>query len=565
MSDEVIEVDPPTGSAIAVAAPQHVQTRPDDYDPLISVIANAARDPATDVAKFEALFRLQREVMRDRAVQEFRRSMAAAQSEMHPVVRSAKNDQTNSKYARLETIDAAIRPIYTRHGFSMSFNQVDGTGAGICLECALSHTSQWGGHTELYRLEAAFDSSGIKGSVNKTPMHAMGSSVSYLRRYLTNMIWNIALANEDDDGNRGNRINDRREPEQDQRRDTRPGPAAEITRLGFWSNELRTQKSEEDWIKRLEDLSATIGSMGELGDVKNLPAIKAIADGHRGSPATRSRMAAAWRAAALRLSPQDDLAGPGQAALAEALKAKQQEEFDAATSKAAQETALNGGMYALDEKGNPGLLFHLPLQFANWFAAAMVSSQDPPALITANAQSIEECKADAAATMIIRAACQKVEDADKREAEAVHQDEVANKHFIPMEKLPNGTRNRAKYNIMFGERLGMLTTQNDINEFEAANRETYEKQPNHSQCETMLADRRKLVIQTIDDEKFGADLILQLEQAPTAADLVAVSQVVANKRFMSRIGIEKKELFARIKGAGDRRHAELVKAEGAAS
>src|SRR5438309_433685 len=90
-------------------------------DTLLNFIERASRDEAFDLAKFEALLRMQREVVSDQAKREFNESMARAQSEMEPVIRDAKNTNTNSKYARLETIDAQMRPIYTRHGFSVRY------------------------------------------------------------------------------------------------------------------------------------------------------------------------------------------------------------------------------------------------------------------------------------------------------------------------------------------------------------------------------------------------------------------------------------------------------------
>jgi hypothetical protein len=41
----------------------------------------------------------------------------------------------------------------------------------------------------------------VKGRPNKTALHGLGSSVSYLRHYLTCMIFNVVMRGEDDDGN----------------------------------------------------------------------------------------------------------------------------------------------------------------------------------------------------------------------------------------------------------------------------------------------------------------------------------------------------------------------------
>ena len=127
------------------------------------------------MAKFEALFRLQREIMRDEQEGAFKQAMALVQAEMEPVGRDAKNEQTRSRYARIETIDAMLRPIYTKHGFSLSFTFPEtepySPTEGFRVECEVAHR---GGHSKMYSLSAALDSVGAKGVVNKTPLHALG-------------------------------------------------------------------------------------------------------------------------------------------------------------------------------------------------------------------------------------------------------------------------------------------------------------------------------------------------------------------------------------------------------
>jgi hypothetical protein len=176
-----------------------VLAEPIPPDSLLNCVARAMTDPAINVDKLEVLLRMQREIVADDARLQFNRAMSKAQADMQPVLRDAKNDQTNSKYARLETIDAAIRPIYTSNGFMLSFNSEPTEGPNERIVCEVSHAA---GHSKKFQLEAGLDMAGPRGNANKTPLHGLGSMVSYLRRYLTCMIFNIVLANEDTDGNR---------------------------------------------------------------------------------------------------------------------------------------------------------------------------------------------------------------------------------------------------------------------------------------------------------------------------------------------------------------------------
>jgi hypothetical protein len=163
-------------------------------------IERAALDPGFDVVKLDALLRMQREAVHETAKREFNAAMAAAQAEMLPVIRDATNTHTGSKYAKLATIDAEMRPIYTKHGFSIRFGTAPAPQSGwIRVMCTVAHA---GGYEEPpIALDAPMDVAGSGGKVNKTAIQAVGSSVSYLRRYLLTMAFNIVLADDpDDDG-----------------------------------------------------------------------------------------------------------------------------------------------------------------------------------------------------------------------------------------------------------------------------------------------------------------------------------------------------------------------------
>lgn len=172
---------------------------------LITFLARAVHDPSVDVGKLEAIYRMQREIVADEARVQFHKAMNATQADTQAVVRDAINDQTRSKYATLEAVDAAIRPIYSRNGFSLSFTEVPNDAPEIKISGILRHA---GGHSETYYLSALSDTIGPQGKPNKTNVQGVGSSVRYLQRYLTTLIFNIALKNEDNDGNRPKPAND---------------------------------------------------------------------------------------------------------------------------------------------------------------------------------------------------------------------------------------------------------------------------------------------------------------------------------------------------------------------
>ena len=174
---------------------------PRDSDALMVVITRAASDSSMDVEKLERLASLYERLKGKQAEQDFNAAMSKAQTEMPMVVKDAKNPQTNSLYARLETMMKVVVPVATKHGFSMSFGTADCPIQGyIRHTCIVSHNA---GHSRTYQCDLPNDNLGPKGTANKSLMHGAGSSFSYGRRYLTMMIFNVSTGMEDDDGNGG--------------------------------------------------------------------------------------------------------------------------------------------------------------------------------------------------------------------------------------------------------------------------------------------------------------------------------------------------------------------------
>jgi hypothetical protein len=179
-------------------------TTSDSNAGLLNFIERASRDPEFDVRKFGELLQMQREVTQEQERREFNRAMAAAQAEMLPVIRDAKNTHIGNRYARLETIDAAMRPIYTRHGFSVRYGSAPPLREDtIRLVCTVAHA---GGYFEENYLDAPLSTTGSQGGrTATTAVQSVGSTVTYLRRYLLGMVFNIVLADDDDDDGEASR------------------------------------------------------------------------------------------------------------------------------------------------------------------------------------------------------------------------------------------------------------------------------------------------------------------------------------------------------------------------
>jgi hypothetical protein len=166
---------------------------------IISVIERAARDPSVDIVKLKELFAMRKEIAMEVAEAAFNRAMTEAQAEMRPIAADANNPQTHSKYASYAQLDKSLRPIYTKHGFAISYDEADSPKAEhIRVLAYVSHTA---GFTRTYRTDMPADGKGAKGGDVMTKTHATGAAKQYGMRYLLKGIWNVAVGEDDQDGN----------------------------------------------------------------------------------------------------------------------------------------------------------------------------------------------------------------------------------------------------------------------------------------------------------------------------------------------------------------------------
>lgn len=156
---------------------------------LIAVISRVATDPNCDLDKMERLLNMQERVMAKQAEQAFNAAMAAMQAEIPSI--AERGTGHNIKYATLEDIVDTVRPIMHRYGFALSF-RVTQAAPQITVTGVLMHKD---GHREETSMTLAADTSGSKNAVQ-----AIGSSVSYGKRYVLCAMLNIVTRGEDDNG-----------------------------------------------------------------------------------------------------------------------------------------------------------------------------------------------------------------------------------------------------------------------------------------------------------------------------------------------------------------------------
>lgn len=193
--------------------PEQIPEAQSETAAFVSMIERAARDPNVDVDKLERLLAIQERVIERNAKAAYQADFAEMKPKL-PVIdrrgrieireKDAKGGRTgpitqSTAFARWEDIDEAITPILHDHGFSLTFRTDAAADGRIIVTAVLAHKN---GHEERTSIPPLpFDTSGSKNNVQ-----AVGSSLSYGKRYAATLLLNIRTKGEDDDGAKGGAV-----------------------------------------------------------------------------------------------------------------------------------------------------------------------------------------------------------------------------------------------------------------------------------------------------------------------------------------------------------------------
>lgn len=173
---------------------QEVITQEQESKPVATVasaqgLIEMAITQGADIDKLEKLMALQERYDAKNAKSSYLLALSMFQSKCPIIV--AKKQGHNYKYAPLGDIVAQIKEILFNCGLSYRFEQSQ-EGKTIKIRCITSHVE---GHTEALTIEGEADTQGSKSSIQ-----AVGSTITYLRRYSLLGALGIVTADEDSDG-----------------------------------------------------------------------------------------------------------------------------------------------------------------------------------------------------------------------------------------------------------------------------------------------------------------------------------------------------------------------------
>jgi hypothetical protein len=178
--------------------------------PTLALIERVVRDPSVDVEKLERILAMQERLLAKEAEQQFNGAKARIKKNLADV-RIVKNravlynivkdhpekGQAEAfKYAPLEEIHKHLAPLLTDEDMDLSYSDEPQPDGRISCRGRLKHLPS--GHYEDSFMAGPMDTTGGKSNIQ-----AVGSTNSYLRRYIACNIFNIVVVGDDDDGTGG--------------------------------------------------------------------------------------------------------------------------------------------------------------------------------------------------------------------------------------------------------------------------------------------------------------------------------------------------------------------------
>jgi hypothetical protein len=181
----------------------------DSPSTVLALIERVALDPRADVQKLERMMAMYERLKAKEAELAYNAAKGRILKRLARIKivknRSALYEIENGKpqkgtyeafkYAPLEEIDKHLRPLLAKEDMDLSYSDEPREG-GILIRGRLKHLP--GGHYEDSFMPAPLDTTGGKSNVQ-----AVGSTNSFLRRYVACNIFNIVVVGDDDDGTGG--------------------------------------------------------------------------------------------------------------------------------------------------------------------------------------------------------------------------------------------------------------------------------------------------------------------------------------------------------------------------
>jgi hypothetical protein len=165
---------------------------------MIQTAFNKAIEQGGALEVVDRILEQQKWMIRHNEEEAFNNALKRIQMNLKKIPKRGWNQQTNSAYATAEDVDDAIQHLLDQEQMTLSFKPAPSDKAEMVL---IVGTLSLGAYSREYPLEMPADGKGAKGGGVMTRTHATGSAITYGKRYLKNMIFDLRFKEKDDDGN----------------------------------------------------------------------------------------------------------------------------------------------------------------------------------------------------------------------------------------------------------------------------------------------------------------------------------------------------------------------------
>ena len=169
---------------------------------MVVFLERAVKDPSIDVSKLKALIEIQVDIEDRRKEAEFQTAMVAVSNAIPQVGKNGRVELKDKEkkpigsysFARWPDMDRVLRPLMAEHGLRLSFTTQQREGGGGIVIATATHNN---GKSTSAEVPLPLDA-----GPGRNNLQAMGSTISYGKRYGAEMLFNIVRvdAPEEDDG-----------------------------------------------------------------------------------------------------------------------------------------------------------------------------------------------------------------------------------------------------------------------------------------------------------------------------------------------------------------------------
>jgi hypothetical protein len=128
----------------------------------------------------------------------FNAALQRIQSKLKSIPKRGWNPDTKSKFAKEEDIDKVLDSLLFEERMSLNFEPESHPQPEMMRVVGILSL---GAYSKRYPLDMPADGKGAKGGGVMSRTHAMGSAITYGKRYLKTMMFNLHFKDTDDDGN----------------------------------------------------------------------------------------------------------------------------------------------------------------------------------------------------------------------------------------------------------------------------------------------------------------------------------------------------------------------------